>query len=448
MTTILFYVVLERCSHEHADCGRYGHAAATCWDTHPDLRPRTRPEQRDRRPLQSAALAERTDCGRYGHAATTCWDTHPDLRPRIRPLQSAVLTERIDPPAELPLSQRIEFPTGKTPLPPPDVDPHLLWDAADYGMVMIIQDPSPPLVTRSTPIGVSNNCFALSMPPPVSTSISQTASAPSPGSIVSSQNPGQWLIDSGASNHYTASRHILTDFHLIPDIQIMTGKGLIAAKGMGNVTLHTSVGLRTIFDVMWVPDLTGKHNLLSIPQLIAKRCTIQMTLDGVTIRGPTGVLLIEGAFSGKGFLVQMAACSTSSQCARLDAQLRPIPLSLPGRSSIYPDSVALLAGTEDTQPLEVWHMRLGHLNQASIQQLTTKATGLVIGPSRPQTVSMKCDSCLRGAQHKQLSYSRSAHTHAIGLLEHIWADLKGPLLDVDIYGFRFFIIFVDEVTRL
>ena len=30
------------------------------------------------------------------------------------------------------------------------------------------------------------------------------------------------------------------------------------------------------------------------------------------------------------------------------------------------------------------------------------------------------------------------------MLEHIWADLKGPLLNKSIYGLRFFIIFVDE----
>ena len=58
---------------------------------------------------------------------------------------------------------------------------------------------------------------------------------------------------------------------------------------------------------------------------------------------------------------------------------------------------------------------------------------------------MKCDACLRGAQHKQLSYSRG--DRAIKILEHIWADLKGPLLDKDVYGFRFFIVFVDEHSR-
>ena len=55
---------------------------------------------------------------------------------------------------------------------------------------------------------------------------------------------------------------------------------------------------------------------------------------------------------------------------------------------------------------------------------------------------MKYESCLRVAQHKQISYSRS--DLASTLLERVWADFKAPLLDKSIDGFRFFIIFVDE----
>ena len=242
-----------------------------------------------------------------------------------------------------------------------------------------------------------------------------------------------WLIDSGASNHYTSLRHILSDFRPIPRIRIITGKGYVTAVGIGNVTLHTSVGLRTVFDVMWVPELTGPHHLLSIPQLISKRCDIRMSIGGASIYNKDGILLVEGVFTGKGFLIKMAACIGDVS-------------SLPavGLTSHYP-SVAMLAGTEDTQPIEVWHMRLGHLNQTAIQQLTTHATGLHIGPARPLTISMKCDSCLRGSQHKQISYSRGDSTST--LLEHVWSDLKGPLLDNDVYGFRFFVIFVDEKSR-
>ena len=46
-------------------------------------------------------------------------------------------------------------------------------------------------------------------------------------------------------------------------------------------------------------------------------------------------------------------------------------------------ATALLAGSEDTQPIEIWYMRLGHLNQSAIHQLLDNATGMHIGPARP-----------------------------------------------------------------
>lgn len=61
------------------------------------------------------------------------------------------------------------------------------------------------------------------------------------------------------------NKHILDDSHPITPVTILTGNG---AKGMGNVTLLTSLGTRKLTDVMWIPDLAGSNNLLSIPQLI------------------------------------------------------------------------------------------------------------------------------------------------------------------------------------
>ena len=107
--------------------------------------------------------------------------------------------------------------------------------------------------------------------------------------------------------------------------------------------------------------------------------------------------------------------------------------------------MAMLAGSEYTQPIEIWHMHLGHLNQAAIQLLSTNATSLNIGPARPQIITMKCESCLRGAQHKNISYHRGPG--ASKRLENVWADVKEPLLDKDVYGFRFFCTFICKYAR-
>lgn len=129
------------------------------------------------------------------------------------------------------------------------------------------------------------------------------------------------------------------------------------------------------------------------------------------------VKLLEGIFQGKGYFIKMGLCNQTIHLAKLKAkELYPgkrilVPTQMTDEAVLTScpvecQQLAMMAGFVDTQPLEVWHMRLGHLNQTAIQQLTTRATGLLIRSARPQTLTMKCESCLRGAQHKNISYSR------------------------------------------
>lgn len=247
---------------------------------------------------------------------------------------------------------------------------------------------------------------------------------------------GQWLMDSGASNHYTSNRSILTDFKECKNVNVMTGHGVINARGVGNVTVHTSVGIRKIYDVMWVPDLTGKNNLLSIAQLARKGCKVCLENPKATVLDKGGNCLAEGTFSGKGWLLNMSACEPflKNEQAEKKAVMGRMP------------EVAMLAGVEDQQPIEIWHLRLGHLNQKAITKLVSRSIGMSIGAARAPTLTMDCEPCLRGAQHKTISSSRGIQ--ATRKLEHVWTDVKGPLLDKDIYGFHFFVTFIDEFTRL
>jgi len=82
----------------------------------------------------------------------------------------------------------------------------------------------------------------------------------------------EWLIDSGASNHFTSKKDILTNFTNIAEIPIKTGKGQISARGMGDVIvqLPAPFGPTIIKGVMWCPELQGYSNLLSVPQLTKK----------------------------------------------------------------------------------------------------------------------------------------------------------------------------------
>ena len=98
-------------------------------------------------------------------------------------------------------------------------------------------------------------------------------------SSATSSDTCQWLIDSGASNHYTSRLEDLIDFTPIKPIGIMTGKGYIAARGIGHVRVLLKAGLVLITHVMWVPELKGFANLLSVPQLTENGFKIAIERD-------------------------------------------------------------------------------------------------------------------------------------------------------------------------
>ena len=77
----------------------------------------------------------------------------------------------------------------------------------------------------------------------------------------------KWLIDSGASNHFTANRDLLLDFPPIQPKYICTGNGFITTHEIGDVVVHFPQDITIIQPVIWVPGLQGFSNLLSIPQL-------------------------------------------------------------------------------------------------------------------------------------------------------------------------------------
>ena len=430
-------------------------------------------------------------CRAWGHTDDTCFQLHPELLALRRSDQNARRSQTFP-------NQNARTPLPASRPPPPRPPAHVLaiteqtvesdealmdsndndyampmqfgegdiWDYYDHTMVLTADMES--CLSLHQHVDAISVADPREIPPPwvKHKMISPTATGSSSlrdGDFVQVPRYGDWLIDSGASNHYTLSKHILTEFRATPDIGIQTGSGIIYVKGIGNVTIHSSLGVRKIHDVIWVPQLAGKHNLLSIPQLTGKGCKVTMSGLTATIFSDDteSVRLLEGVFRGKGYFVCMRFCNQTMHLAQMVLHkgrdrnlLVPAPALLEGSilsrrsstgASITPPECAMLAGTDDTQPLEIWHLRLGHLNQAAIQQLTSRATGLHIGPPKPQTLSMNCESCLRGSQHKLISHARG--NTATCKLEHVWADIKGPLLDKDIYGFRYFVIFVDEYTR-
>ena len=262
----------------------------------------------------------------------------------------------------------------------------------------------------------------------------------------------QWFVDSGASNHYTSKKELHCDFTSIHPVCILTGNGFIFAQGIGHVVVHLAIGKVFIRNVMWVPALEGCGSLISVAQLTENGFRVMFDESSCEIRhNNNNALIARGVRRNKVYYLQATRCPdprdhTSIGHVSIHPDLYNGKRVLHLTSYDWPPERAMLHGASDTQPLDVWHKRLGHLNLDAIVRLSKMSTGLLISsPASAQTVSQRCSACLKSSQRRQVSrIERLPQDRILGCV-HI--DLKGPCLDKDVYSFRYFITFTNEKSR-
>lgn len=220
-----------------------------------------------------------------------------------------------------------------------------------------------------------------------------------------------WLVDSGATNHYTAKKDILEVFTgLSPPIPILTGRGYTFAYGKGNARVQLPMGEAIIEGVMWVPDLVGHASLLSVPQLTRSGCRVVFEKDTCEIYNAEN-LIARAGYRGHAYCLDEQPCSTRSLMLTLASSIYPpgMQYNLTGYNwATDPDAdtpnLNMLHGTCDTQNLVTWHKRLGHLNVDSIRKLVNRASGTLIGNPNQDHNNNNCVSCLQSSQHRKISW--------------------------------------------
>ena len=92
-----------------------------------------------------------------------------------------------------------------------------------------------------------------------------------------------WVVDSAASNHFTALKDNIRNFIEISPVKVLTGNGIILGLGKGDRVLSTKIGRCVIQDVIWVPELQGGCALLSVTQLMCQGKKIIYEGDGCRV---------------------------------------------------------------------------------------------------------------------------------------------------------------------
>lgn len=205
-----------------------------------------------------------------------------------------------------------------------------------------------------------------------------------------------------------------------------------------------SIGRVVIGDVVLVPDLDVDSDLLSLTALMRAGFGVNFQSGRATIHK-----------EGKTWGIASPVARKTDDCARaptLDGGLcaRAPP---PDGGLCYLEEFELLEDFAmamqciDTQPIEVWHRRLGHLHPRAVRKLTSLVTGIRIGdPNSVGQRNIDCIDCLKGTQHQIIS--RFPFTKTTRPLERVSADICGPMPNPDCtWNYKYLLVFVDHYSR-
>lgn len=232
-------------------------------------------------------------------------------------------------------------------------------------------------------------------------------------------NCDSWYIDSGASKHMTAKKEYVESpsfEHEIKEI-IVANKTSVPVVCSGDVNIITVVnGVEydiTVSNVLCIPSLTT--NLLSVSQLIE---------------------------NGNKVIFKEKFCYIYNQQRTLVGKAELVD----GVYRLYTKKSEQLFAATAKVSSETWHRRLGHINSTSLNKMKNGATTGISYTNKADVDKSKCTVCCKGKQSRLPFQPSSTNTQDI--LELIHSDVCGPMENVSIGGSRYYVLFVDDYSRM
>lgn len=228
----------------------------------------------------------------------------------------------------------------------------------------------------------------------------------------------KWLIDSGATTHMCYKVECLKDFHNSEETQILVANNQkVSSSGVGNASVQTQKGVKTISDVVYVPDL--RVNLLSVSKIVEKGHAVVFSASGCSI------------YDADHFQINGEVVATASNVNGL-YQLDTAKSS---------EQVVYITKSYTSQ--ELWHRRLGHLNRISMDLLKKgMATGVDYGLEKGEA----CEVCLLGKQSRK-PFKKTGGKRAAEVLGLVHTDLCGPMPSESWNGARYVFTLIDDYSR-
>ncbi|HEU0048972.1 MAG TPA: hypothetical protein VFQ43_15375, partial [Nitrososphaera sp.] len=244
-------------------------------------------------------------------------------------------------------------------------------------------------------------------------------------------NPNHWILDSGASEHFSPHEHVMTNYKSLSEpVEVNTAKGKLHGIGTGSVhlTVEGQDGSLTpipLHEVLHVPGMDS--NLLSSNVLLGKGLEISMH--------PTrGINILLGDYI-------VAKTVPHGKLWRLK--------TVDGRDEIY---ALKMVGPKpkDPQPkplsYNIWHRRFAHLGPWNLQKVAKLVEGMVIDPDTLPKEGYACEACISGSQIRNLSDVPMRRRTEPGDLIH--SDICGWIYPIAFGESQYFLTFIDDATRV
>lgn len=226
-----------------------------------------------------------------------------------------------------------------------------------------------------------------------------------------------WIVDSGCSHHMTGEKRRLNNptKYSGNQVVVIADNSRHPIAHVGDVAFSSSFDRKEVIleNVYHVPGM-GK-NLFSVPQITST--------GKYVLFGPDQVSVYE------------------------DFETPSVPvLSGHRRDTVYVLSAeaAYIEKTKNTQSVDLWHSRLGHVSYTKLDLMMSKQ--LVAGlPKLSAVKNVVCSGCQFGKAHQQ-PYHQSNYK-SVQPMDLIHSDVFGPVKQTSIGGMRYMITFIDDFSR-
>lgn len=244
----------------------------------------------------------------------------------------------------------------------------------------------------------------------------------------------EWIFDTAASHHFCSNRHLLRDFQPMHNASMKVAIGGVSCpvEGKGNVKLEfrsrgesNFVNLR---DVLYSPKL--RQNLISGALIDNNGVYFVGQNNKITVHNKNGHKIFEAhKRAQRGLYFVQPFCNNVTSNIKVDDKKVKQKVSF---------------STSSINSLELWHKRYGHINTQYIAQ--TSSNNSVRGLPNLKNQTLNCEPC-KLSKTRRKSFKPLGRVRSKKPLELLHMDLCGPLPDVAVGGFRYFLTITDDYSR-